>query len=211
MAKIELIGAPQSTYTRAARMALEEKGIAYDLKPAAPHTPEVNAISPTGKIPVLRHGDFELCESMAIAAYLDRAFPGPKLIPEDARAAAKAIQWLSIVNTMLDGVWIRDYLFAYLFPDGKDGKPDRARIDKAAATMRTQAEMLDKALAAGKNLTGDGFTFADINLMPILFYVQMFPEGTAVVAGAPNLKAFYARNATRPSFVNTIPPPPPKQ
>jgi glutathione S-transferase len=208
MARIELIGAPQSTYTRAARMALEEKGVPYDLRSAPPHSPEVNAIHPFGKIPVMKHGDFELCESMAIAAYVDRAFPGPKLIPEDARAAAKAIQWLSIVNTMMDSVWIRDYLFAYLFPDGKDAKPDRARIDKAATMMRTQAEMLDKALAGGKNLTGDAFTFADINLMPILFYVQMFPEGAAVVAGAPNLKAFYARNATRPSFTATIPPPP---
>jgi glutathione S-transferase len=210
MAKVELIGAPQSTYTRAARMALEEKGVPYDLKPAAPHTPEVDAIHPFGKIPVMRHGDFELCESMAIAAYADRAFSGPKLIPDDPRAAAETIKWLSIVNTMIDPVWIRSYLFAYLFPETADGKPDRGVIDKAAGTMREQAAILDRALAKG-GFSGNGFSFADINLMPILFYVQKFPEGAAIVAGAPNLKAFFDRNATRPSFVNTDPPPPPKQ
>ena len=41
------------------------------------HTPEIDAIHPFGKMPVLRHGDFTLCESKAIATYLDRAFDGP--------------------------------------------------------------------------------------------------------------------------------------
>jgi glutathione S-transferase len=40
---------------------------------------------------VLRHGDFELCESKAIATYLDRSFPGPQLIPSAPRLAADVI------------------------------------------------------------------------------------------------------------------------
>jgi glutathione S-transferase len=54
-----------------------------------PHSPEVNAIHPLGKIPVMRHGDFRLCESKAIVTYIDRVFPGPKLLPDDAMACAK--------------------------------------------------------------------------------------------------------------------------
>jgi glutathione S-transferase len=208
MTKLEIIGNPASTYTRAARMACEEKGVAYESVSAAPHSPEVNAIHPFGKIPVMRHGDFELCETKAIASYLDKVFPGPKLIPEEPRAAADTEKWISIVNTMVDPVWVRRYVFSYIFP--KAGTPDRAVIDAAVPDMRKQAAILDQGLAKSGSFSGNGFSFADINLMPILFYTQMFPEGAEIVGGAKNLKAFYDRNAERASFTRTMPPPPPK-
>ena len=75
MSSVEIIGIAPSTYTRVIRMACEEKSIPYELKPGPPHAAEVTAIHPFGKIPVMRHGDFELCESNAIATYLDLAFP----------------------------------------------------------------------------------------------------------------------------------------
>ena len=81
MATIEIIGIPGSTYVRAVRMACEEKGVPYELKPAMPHSPEILALHPFGKVPAMRHGDFELCESNAIATYIDRAFAGPPLFP----------------------------------------------------------------------------------------------------------------------------------
>ncbi|MBO0734742.1 MAG: glutathione S-transferase family protein, partial [Methylocapsa sp.] len=89
MTDIEIIGAPQSAFVRAARMACEEKGIPYRLTLAVPHTPEVGCIHPYGKIPVMRYGDYELCESKAIACFVDRAFPGPKLFPGDAKLLGK--------------------------------------------------------------------------------------------------------------------------
>ncbi|MGZ3409430.1 MAG: glutathione S-transferase family protein [Xanthobacteraceae bacterium] len=208
MAKLEIIGFPQSTYTRVARMACEEKGVDYELKPAPPHSPEVNSIHPFGKIPAMRHGEYELCESKAIATYLDGTFNGPKLIPEDPRAAAETEKWVSIVNTMVDPVWIRRYLFGYIFPKTADGKPDRAMIDAAVPEMRKQADILDRGLARG-SFSGNGYSFADINLMPILSYVVNFPEGKEIVDGSKNLKAFYEKNAQRASFKNTVPPPPP--
>src|SRR5262249_41759655 len=48
MTDIEIIGAPQSPFVRAARMACAEKGVAYRLTPAMPHTPEVDCIHPFG-------------------------------------------------------------------------------------------------------------------------------------------------------------------
>ncbi|HLK82273.1 MAG TPA: glutathione S-transferase N-terminal domain-containing protein [Xanthobacteraceae bacterium] len=93
MSSVEIIGFAPSTYVRAARMVCEEKASPYELKASPPHSPEVAAIHPFGKIPVMRHGDFALCESKAIATYLDLAFPGPLLycvrnFPEGAAAIA---------------------------------------------------------------------------------------------------------------------------
>jgi glutathione S-transferase len=210
MANVEIIGFAPSTYVRAVRMVCEEKDIPYDLKPAAPHAPDVTAIHPFGKIPVMRHGDFELCESKAIATYLDLAFPGPKLIPTDPRHAALTEQWVSLVNTRIDTTLVRTYLVAYVFPKTGDGQPDRKVIDAVLPAMKEEIGLIDRAIAKSGYLAGDSLTFADINLMPILYYLQKFPEASAAIAAAKPLASYYDRIAVRPSFQKTTPPPPPQ-
>jgi glutathione S-transferase len=66
MSELQIIGAPQSNYVWVVRIACHEKGVPYTLVPVMPHTPEVDAIHPLGKIPVLRHGNVTLAESRAI-------------------------------------------------------------------------------------------------------------------------------------------------
>jgi glutathione S-transferase len=209
MAKLEIIGIPQSTFVRVVRMVCEEKGVPYELKPVPPHSPEIDAIHPFGKVPGMRHGDVELCESKAIASSFDRSFGGTKVIPDDAKQAAQVEQWVSLVNTVIDPVMIRTYLLNYIFPKGPGGAPDRAAIEGALPEMRKQAAILDKAVAKTGYLAGNGFTLADINLMPILFYVRQFPEGGEIIKSAKNLEAYFGRHSARPSFKNTMPPPPP--
>lgn len=98
---IELIGVPQSNFVRTLRIALIEKGVPYRLVPARPHSPEVEAIHPFGKIPVMRHGDFVLCESKAIASYIDRRYEGVRLFPDEARSCSLIEQWVSLINTTI--------------------------------------------------------------------------------------------------------------
>jgi glutathione S-transferase len=158
-----------------------------------------------GKVPVMRHGDIELCESKAIATYIDRVFDGPKVIPEDPKAAAQVEQWVSIGNAEFDKVMIRQYVVGYAFPK-EPGKPDMKAIGEAAEKMKPQIAVLDRAVASG-HLVGDGFTLADINILPMLFYVSRFPEGAALLEGTRNLKGYLERHATRDSFKKTAPPP----
>jgi glutathione S-transferase len=207
MAIVEILGPAPSTYTRVARMVCEEKAIPYDLKQSPPHSPDVSAIHPFGKVPVMRHGDFELCESKAIATYLDLSFPGPKLIPTDPRHAALTEQWVSLVNTKIDGTLVRTYLLNYIFPKSGDGSPDRKAIDAVVPAVRQEIDLLERAVAKGGFLAGDSFTFADINLMPILAYMKNFPESGAAIAAAKSLSAYFDRLAARPSFQKTAPPP----
>jgi glutathione S-transferase len=76
-------------------MACEEKGIDYLLTEVELGAPEIFAIHPFGKMPVMRHGDVALFESKAIATYLDRSFSGPSLFPSEPLAAALVEQWVS--------------------------------------------------------------------------------------------------------------------
>jgi glutathione S-transferase len=187
-------------------MVCEEKGIEYVLTERPLRAPEILAIHPFGKMPVLRHGDVELFESKAIATYLDRSFPGPHLFPSDPRLAALTEQWVSLVNTLMDRTLIRTYLYAYIAPRAADSGPDREAIEAVMPAVREQIGVLDKAVAGTGYLVGDEFTFADINLLPILYRLGQAPEGAEALAAATHLARYYDRHAARPSFARTIPP-----
>ena len=209
MPKPEIIGSLQSTYTRVVCMVCEEKGIDYVLTQTLLRSPELFAVHPFGKMPVLRHGDFQLFESKAIATYLDRRFPGPCVFPSDPRSGALTEQWVSLVNTVMDGTLIRTYLFAHIFPRTADGKPDRKTIEAVTPTLRAQFAVLDKAVAKTGYLVGDQFTFADINLLPILYIVRQLPEAAEALAATAHLAGYYERHSARPSFNRTVPLPGP--
>ncbi|MXN63470.1 hypothetical protein GR183_01010 [Stappia sp. GBMRC 2046] len=208
MAELEIIGLPISTYVRAVRIAALEKGVTYTLVPAAPHSEPVNRISPAGRIPVMRHGDVELAESRAIAGYIDTVFDGPKLFPADPVEAAKAEQWISLTNTVLDPLFIRRYLFAYIFPKSENGALDRAAIDTAVEEMRPLFQAVDTALAATGYFAGSAPGFADWNLFTMLHYLRQMPESGEMLNASPNLLALHDRLAARESAKATLPPPP---
>ncbi|MBI3516602.1 MAG: glutathione S-transferase family protein [Proteobacteria bacterium] len=207
MAELQLIGVPQSNFVWVCRIACAEKGVAYTLEPARPHTPEVDAIHPFGKIPAMRHGDVTLCESRAICGYIDRTFSGPPLIPADPVKAAHVEQWVSMINTTIDPVMVRQYLLAYFFPGTPDGSPNRPQIDTALPKMAAQFGILERTVAKTGYLVGDSFTLADIDLLPILYYVAKLPESSAMLDSAKGLRAYFERHMARPSVKETTPPP----
>lgn len=107
MSGLEIIGFDISNWVRAARIACEEKGVAYELTAngmqefADMKSPKHLALHPFGRIPVMRHGDVVLFETAAICRYINCMFDGPKLVPEDALEAARMEQW---VSAMIDYV-----------------------------------------------------------------------------------------------------------
>jgi glutathione S-transferase len=157
-------------------------------------------------MPVLRRGDVALFESKAIATYVDRVFPAPFVLPSDPKLLTLAEQWVSLVNTLVDRTIVRTYLFAYIAPGTPDGTPNRAAIEAVMPALQQQVAVLDKAVAATGHLVGDSFTFADINLMPLLHRLKIPPEGAAALAAAKRLSAYYTHHAERPSFVRPEPP-----
>jgi glutathione S-transferase len=197
--ELEIIGSARSTYTRAVCMVCEEKGIAYTLVETLLGSPELRAIHPFAKMPVLRHGDFELCESAAIARYLDRSFPGPALFPSEPRRAAQVDQWVSLVNTAVDPAWIRGFLVARI-------RGAAAAAEAALPAVRAQIGVLDRAVAKTGHLAGDSLTFADLNLLPIVALGRLLPETAEALGAAPALSAWFERHSARPSFQRTIPP-----
>jgi glutathione S-transferase len=207
MPELQTIGAPQSNYVWATRIACIKKGVPYTLLPALPHTAEVDAIHPFGKIPVMRHGDVTLCESRAISYYVDHVFEGPGLMPRDPVVGARVEQWISLVNTQIDPSLFRPYVGAYFFPGTPDGSPNRTAIEGMLPKMEPQFAVLERAIAKTGHLVGSLFTLADANLLPILFYLDNLPESGATLRQMPKLKGYLEQHLARPSVKETTPPP----
>jgi glutathione S-transferase len=86
------------------RLALEEKGVAYELVPVdifAVDGPPSEHVTrhPFGKIPAFEHTGFCLYEAGAITRYIDEAFGGPPLQPADPRNRARMNQIISILDS----------------------------------------------------------------------------------------------------------------
>jgi glutathione S-transferase len=87
--------------------ALEEKQLPYTLElvplPIPPDQKQLLAERAIiGKVPVLRHGDLWLTESLAISEYLAETFrfpDHPRLFPEDLAERARARQVMSYLRT----------------------------------------------------------------------------------------------------------------
>jgi len=87
-------------------LALMEKGVAFkshylDLLKFDQHQPEYLAINPQGTIPAMVHGERVLTESTAIMEYVDEAFPGPKLMPDDPRDRWRIRWWMKLMDQWL--------------------------------------------------------------------------------------------------------------
>ena len=130
-------------------MALAEKGIAYTHEPVAPHSVEVLALNPFGRVPAFRDGEFTLYETSAIVRYIEESFPGPSLLAGNARLRATMEQWVSLINCHAYDAMVRRYVLQYVFPKGANGAPDRAVIDapcrRSRPTSRSSTELTVRA------------------------------------------------------------------
>jgi glutathione S-transferase len=88
-----------STCSKKARLALFEKGVAFEsrllnLHAFAQHTPEFLKLNPNGVVPTLVHDSRPVIESTVIIGYIDDVFSDPPLTPCDPFARAEMRLWL---------------------------------------------------------------------------------------------------------------------
>jgi glutathione S-transferase len=198
MATIKIYGVMFSTFTRTVCLAAHEKGVDYEFVPMRPS--EVGSLNPVKKIPVMQHGDVTVFESVAILRYLDRTFPGPKLWPDDARAATLADQWSSVVSDSLANSALR-YIAARMGFLPVPAEIEAKYLDKA----REVVPAFEARLGESRYLAGSAITAADLYAFPLVAIFPAFPELAAVLGASPNLRRWLAEMAARPSAKATEP------
>ena len=211
MAAPVVYGPAYSTYTRTARLALEEKGADYtledvDMLGGACQQAAYLARQPFAKVPAFSHDGFALYETGAIIRYVDEAFPGPKLQPADPKRRARMTQIISLIDSYGYPNFIGKVVWQRAVTPLLGGTPD----DKVVADAMPQVEKAAAALEeladpAGPFLCGPEISLADLHVAPVMAYFSQTPEGKGVLAKLPRLTRWWQAMSARPSVVKTQP------
>ncbi len=208
MSRPVLYGPAYSVYTRAVMIALHEKKVAFDhvsvdLRKGEHKQPEHLARHPFGKVPAFLHNGFAIYESEAILRYLDDAFPGPKLAPNDIHRRTRATQIYSVFAHYAAPIWQGRIVRPRLLADPAKG-PDEAAIAAALPEARHALKAVEALmLNPDPFLTGRTISFADCVLAPALEYLANTPEGPGLLADVPRLAAWLSHMRGLPSFAET--------
>lgn len=193
MQTIEIHGFPQSTYVRTARMACEEKGVAYALHPLEFRSESHRALHPFLRMPVMRAGELVLYETLAITSYVDEAFQGPPLVPAEPPQRARNLQWISACNDYLFGDLVRALFHSE--------RPDEEQISLA----RRDLEVFDRALGGRDFLLGEEPWLCDYFLAPMTAFAEERGEKLGLLDGLDALAGWMRRVGGRSSFRATQP------
>jgi glutathione S-transferase len=184
-------GFPRSTYVNIVRLILTHKNIPYgfhDLEPVM-GKPEHLALHPFNRVPILRHGDFAVYETSAIASYIDEAFDGPRLTPQDVRQRARMNQWISAVNSYYYPYMIFHMTHERLvFPELGIASDEKV-VAHALPKVELALGVMERELShGGEYLLGPELTLADFFVLPSTFAFSLTEEGKAMY---PRYPAFY--------------------
>lgn len=200
MASLIIYGFPASTFVRTVRMACVEKGVPYELDAFESfdfRSETHRALHPFSKMPVMRHDDVTLYETLAICCYIDATFEGPQLIPEKLVDRCRMFQWISLCNDAIYQHVVRKWARPLLM---------RTPVDEQARTAMRNAARDALALVEdqveGDYLVGSGPSLADLFLAPVLACGVQLDED--VLAGLPRLMNFWAELSSRESFALTM-------
>lgn len=194
---------------------LEELGVEYEVKRYERNAktrlapPELRAIHPLGKSPVIQHGDVIVAETGAIVEYLLETFADPGLKPPAGTPEARRYTyWLHYA----EGSAMTPLLLKLIFSVIPQRSPLLVRPVARGITRKVGAAMIDPQIAShlayweaelGKSewFAGDRFTAADIMMsFPLEAAGSRAPYGPNM----PKTKAFLERIHARPAYQRAL-------
>jgi glutathione S-transferase len=216
VAEIDLHGPANSSFVCAARVALEEKGVVY-------HLIEPDILQSRGfrlgdllrylaaQQPRLVDGDFALYDCESILRYVDEAYDGPALQPDDARSRALMVEIHGIIRDYLHPAAIGKIATQRLFAPFLGGSTDMRIVEEAVSPLNDALGAIEQISASAHDggkaemLLGARVSLADIALMPIAAYLTMTPEGQTAIAASRRLSRWWLSVSRRPSLARSWP------
>src|SRR6185295_20002582 len=172
-------GFPRSTFVNIVRLVLTHKEVPYafhDLEPEM-GKPTHLALHPFNRVPILRHGDFTLYETSAIATYLDDTFNEPALQPKGVRERARMHQWISAVNSYYYTYMIYHVTHERLVFPRLGIASDEKVVAHALPKVEVGLQVLERQLSHGKKyVLGADLSLADFYLVPCTFSFSLTEE-----------------------------------
>ena len=203
-----VFGATYSVYVRIVRLALEEKGVGYDLEEVdifAPDGPPPGYLErhPFGRIPAFQHGDVRLFEAAAICRYADEAFDGPSLTSDRLDERALMAQTIGMLDSYAYRALVWDVFVETVANPAEGDATDPAVVERGLKTAEVVVRVMDQQLAANSYLAGADISLADLHAWPMIDYFKRSPQGGEMIGRRANLKAWVSMMLSRPSALAT--------
>ena len=195
---ITLHGFAVSNYYNKVKLAMLEKGLAFDeTLNWATKDPATLARSPLGKVPFVEVDGVPLAESQVILEYLEDAHPQPPLMPADPLARAKVRELTAFLELHLELVARRLYPQAFF---GGTVAPEL--IEATGKELRRNLDAFMRLAKFSPFVAGETLTMADcaaVVHLPLLSMVTRSIYGEDWLAGSPS-KAYLAMMKERPAM-----------
>jgi len=214
---IEVYWAAGSAYCWRVLLALQLKGLPWrghllstDLQEHK--SPQILAMNPRGRLPVLRDGDYVVFESLAVLYYLEQKYPSPPLFghsPEEAGV---------IMRVMLEfQAYIETDLMRIIDELGKIApRFGEAPLTRAMHTVAREARTIEARLSKGDWIVGESVSAADVAIYPCIrvLHRALLRPGAQELASRflpaevhyPQLARWLRRMEALPGFEGTLPP-----
>ena len=203
---MHLIGSPASPFAQRCAIVARAKGADVPFAPipgGAMHSPEFQALSPMGRIPLLTLDDgTHICESSAITAYLDEALDGPALMPAAPRDRAR-VREIEAVAILEIAAGLRPIMFHRIFRVSENDPV----VAHGIAQSDKGCTALARLLSDGPYAAGDTLTQADAALVPVVTLATIVadqPEVAALLEKHGFLTAYLDRAGRDPVLTRTI-------
>jgi glutathione S-transferase len=179
-------------FSRAANVLwpLEELGVPYelhfvDIMKGAQKAPDIVALNPMGKIPILTDGDLVVTESAAICLYLADRYSLGKLAPlPDDPARAAYLRWSLFSPSVIEPAVSAKSV-------GAQFKPSQV----GWGTHESVIASMESALAGRSYILGDRFSMADCIFGGAVRYLLRFKA----LEATPTFTAYAERLEARPA------------
>lgn len=196
---ITLYDHPLSPYAQKVKIALREKGLAFETAMpgglgAGGASGEFVEASPRAEVPALVDGEVRVFDSTIILEYLDDAYPEPAMRPDSAPERARVRMLEEVMDTHFEAInWGLSEIRWFQRATGE-------QAERLTAAARTQTDgffaWLETQLGGREWFNGDRFGWGDLSVVPYL-------NGSAGHGHPPRegsqLAAWLARANARPS------------
>jgi glutathione S-transferase len=180
-------------YSRAANVVwmLEEVGVEYELRwvdvmAGGQKSPEILALNPMGKLPVITDGAAVVSESAAIGLYLADRYAVGRLAPAlDDPARGTYLRWSLFAPSVIEPA-------AAAKPSGGNFNPGSV----GWGTYEAMVNATEAAIGKGPYILGERFSMADVIFGGTVRYMLMFK----MIEPKPAFEAYVARLDARPAY-----------